>query len=30
MVSTDGGHHDSGFTIATNLGRELAAFWPAH
>jgi pimeloyl-ACP methyl ester carboxylesterase len=28
MVSTDGGHHDSGFTGATNLGAALAKFWP--
>jgi uncharacterized protein len=28
MVATDGGHHDSGFTGATNLGVALAKFWP--
>jgi len=28
MVPTDGGHHDSGFTGATNLGVALAKFWP--
>ena len=28
LVETDGGHHDAGFTIAANLGVELARFWP--
>lgn len=28
LVETDGGHHDAGFTIATELEAELARFWP--
>jgi pimeloyl-ACP methyl ester carboxylesterase len=28
LVETDGGHHDAGFTVAANLGAELATFWP--
>jgi fermentation-respiration switch protein FrsA (DUF1100 family) len=28
LVAADGGHHDAGFTTSTNLGAELARFWP--
>jgi fermentation-respiration switch protein FrsA (DUF1100 family) len=28
MIATYGGHDESGFTIATQLGAQLAKFWP--